>query len=159
MAKKLLRTRNKGNRYDAEYKVFALNLHYSSSLAYRCLQTILKLPCKSTLNRLKLNIPPKFDNQILDSLPLKLKSLPDAAKYCTICVDEIILKRNLYYNVKTDEVTGFHHVNIKISPDIASNAFVIMLQGIYFKWKQPLSYAFFATAKLYEEIDLWMNEE
>lgn len=68
-----------------------------------------------------------------------MKSLPDAAKHCTICVDEITLKRNLYYNIKTDDVIRFHNVNGKISPEIASNAFVIMLQRIYFKWKQPLA--------------------
>lgn len=153
-----IKNKYKGNRYDAEYKVFALNLHYSSPHAYRCLQTVLKLPCKSSLNRFKTNIPSKFDNRVLDSLTLKIKSLPNAAKYCTICVDEMTLKRNLYYNVKTDEVIGFHNVNGKISREIASNAFVIMLQGIYFKWKQPLAYALLATAKHYEEIDLWMND-
>lgn len=153
-----LKNKYKGNRYDAEYKVFALNLLYSSPQAYRCLKTILKLPCKSTLNRLKMNIPPKLDDRVLDSLALKIKYLPDEAKFCTICVDEMTLKRNLYYDIKNDEVIGFHNVNGTTSPDIASNAYVIMLQGIYCKWKQPLAYALLATAKHYEALDIMMNE-
>ncbi|KOB56716.1 hypothetical protein OBRU01_25786, partial [Operophtera brumata] len=153
-----IKNKYKGNRYDAEFKVFALNLHYSSPHAYKCLQSLLKLPCKSTLNRFKIHIPPKFDNRVLDSLALKLKSLPDAAKYCTICVDEMSLKKNLYYNVKNDEVIGFHNVNGQISPVIASNAFVLLLQGIYVKWNQPLAYALVASAKHYEEIELWIKE-
>ncbi|KAL0850692.1 hypothetical protein ABMA28_006637, partial [Loxostege sticticalis] len=75
-----------------------------------------------------MNIPPKLDDRVLDSLALKIKYLPDEAKFCTICVDEMTLKRNLYYDIKNDEVIGFHNVNGTTSPDIASNAYVIMLQ-------------------------------
>lgn len=153
-----LKDKCKGNRYNTEYKVFALNLHYSSPHAYRCLQTVLKLPTKSTLNRFKINIPPKFDNRVLDSLKLKLKSLPENAKQCMICVDEMTLKRHLYYDTKTDEVIGFHNINGKLTPEIASDALVIMIQGILVKWNQPLAYALLASAKHYEELDLWLNE-
>lgn len=46
------------------------------------------------------------------------------AKYCTIYV--------FNYNIKTDQVIGFRNINGKISPEIASNAFVIMLQSIFY---------------------------
>lgn len=153
-----LKNKFKGNRYDAEYKLFALNLHYSSPQTYRCLETILKLPSNSTLNKLKISIPPKLDERVLESLELKVKSLPEKAKYCTICIDEMTLKRNLYYDIKTDEVIGFHNINGKVTPEIASNAYVVMLQGIYFKWKQPLAYALLAGARHYEELDIWLEE-
>ncbi|XP_063547055.1 uncharacterized protein LOC134754645 [Cydia strobilella] len=63
-----IKNKFKGNRYEAEFKIFALNLHYASPHAYRCLQTVLKLPSKSTLHRLKLKIPPKLDDRVLNSL-------------------------------------------------------------------------------------------
>lgn len=153
-----LKNKFKGNRYEAEYKLFALNLQYSSPQTYRCLQTVLKLPSKSTLNKLKISIPPKLDERVLESLELKAKSFPEKAKYCTICIDEMTLKRNLYYDIKTDEVIGFHNINGKVTPEIASNAYVVMLQGIYFKWKQPLAYALLASARHYEELDIWLEE-
>ncbi|XP_048002866.1 uncharacterized protein LOC125239353 [Leguminivora glycinivorella] len=49
-----LKNKHKGNRYDAEYKDFALNLHYASPQVYRSLQTVMKLPNLRTLRRMKL---------------------------------------------------------------------------------------------------------
>lgn len=112
---------------------------------------------KSTLNRLKLKIPPKLDDRVLNSLSLKIKSLLENAKYCTICVDEMVLKRHLYYDTKKDEVVGFHNINGTISTEIASNAYVIMLQGIYCNWKQPIAYALLGSTKHYADLDSWMT--
>lgn len=64
----------------------------------------------------------------------------------------------LYYDIQTDEVIGFHNINGKVTPEIASNAYMVMLQGIYFKWKQPLAYALLTSARHYEELDMWLEE-
>lgn len=153
-----IKNKFKGNRFDSEYKTFALNLHYSSPHAYRCLQSALKLPSESTIRRLKLQIPPKLDEQVLHGLSLKLKSLPAEAKYCTICVDEMILKRNLFYEPKTDDMVGLQSVNGVVSPELASIAFAIELQGMYVDWQQPVAYSLLASAEQYVELDSWLEE-
>ncbi|CAK1584213.1 unnamed protein product, partial [Parnassius mnemosyne] len=155
---KSLKNKYKGNRYDPEFKLFAMNLHFSSPRAYRSLSSLLKLPSESTLSRLKLNIRPEIDDRIFNTIASKFKSLPDTAKYCIICVDEMVLKRHLYYDIKNDEIIGLHNVNGNITNEAASNAYVIMLRGIVVNWKQPIAYALLASTKQYEELDNWMNE-
>lgn len=153
-----IKSKFKGNRFDAEYKTFALNLHYSSPHAYRCLQSALKLPSESTIRRLKLQIPPRLDAQVLHGLKLKLKSLPPEAKYCTLCVDEMVLKRNLFYEPKSDDMIGLQSVNGVVSPELASIAFAIELQGMYVEWQQPVAYSFLASAEQYVELDTWLDD-
>lgn len=153
-----IKSKFKGNRFDSEYKTFALNLHYSSPHAYRCLQSALKLPSESTIRRLKLQIPPKLDEQVMHGLSLKLKSLPAEAKYCTLCVDEMVLKRNLFYEPKTDDMIGLQSVNGTVSAELASISFAIELQGMYVDWQQPVAYSFLASAEQYVELDAWLDD-
>lgn len=152
------RSRHKGNRYHEEYKMFAVTLHYSSPQTYKCLETVLNLPSKSTLKRFKVNISPKLGKRTLRSLALKMETLPVTAQYCTISVNKMVLKRNLHYDVKTDEVIGIQNVNGKKSPNIANNAYVIMLQGINYDWSQPIAYALLDSTENYFEMDAWINK-
>lgn len=152
-----IKNKYKGNRYSTEFKFFALNLHFSSPQTYRSLKSVLKLPSESTLSRFKLNIRPELDDGIFNAISKNLQSLPDAAKYCTICVDEMMLKRHLYYDIKHDEVIGLHNINGNVTNETVSNAYVVMLRGIVVNWKQPIAYALLASTKHYEELDDWMN--
>lgn len=99
-----------------------------------------------------------MDDKVLDRFEFKVKYLPDKAKYCTICIDEMTLKRNVYYDIKSDKVIGFHNINGKVTREIASNAYVIILQGLYYKWKQPLAYVLLASARHYEELNVCLEE-
>uniref|UniRef100_A0A1E1WQ08 THAP-type domain-containing protein n=1 Tax=Pectinophora gossypiella TaxID=13191 RepID=A0A1E1WQ08_PECGO len=147
-----------GKQLTKEFKMFALNLHYSSPDAYRCLQTILKLPKESTLKKIKLKMSGELNDQVLQSLELKLKSLPSKAKYCTVCVGEMPLQPNLCYDIKTDEVIGLHHINDRTLPQFASNVLVVMLQGMFYNWKQPIAYSLVAGKVDYEELDLYLYD-
>lgn len=160
---------SKGNRFDTKFKLFALNLHFSSPQTYRCLKTLfnvvslgrrrnLRLPSETTLNRFKIIIPPKFNDRVLNFLSAKLKSLPKHAKYCTISMDEMVLKRHLHYDTKRDEIIGLHNINGEVSEEIASHACVLMLRGIYVNWKQPIAYSFLASTKHYTNLETWLDE-
>lgn len=151
----ILRTKFKGNDTIA-YKKFALKLYNSSSYMYASLQPWLKLPSKSTLNRLPIIVPPKLDDATWESLSMKIKSLPAKAKYCSICVDEIELQANLYYDLRADEIFGFEIKDNVIFP--ANYAYIIVLQSLYFDWKQPITYTFSAAAKTHTELDVFITE-
>lgn len=103
-------------------------------------------------------IPPKFEDRILNFLEAKLKSLPKNSKYCTLCIDEMVLKRHLHYDTKWDELIGLHNVNGKVSKEVASHGCVIMLRGIVENWKQPIAYSFLASPKHNKELEEWLDE-
>lgn len=141
----------------AKYKMFAIDLLIYSPQAYQCLKTALNLPNKNALIGYKLNIPPNFDDKVLHRLKVKLNSLPIAAKYCIICIDKFPLKSKLYYDTKADEITGFHCINERKKTEMAKNAYVIMIQGIFYNWQQPVAYALLGDGEYYEDLDTWLN--
>ncbi|CAK1591187.1 unnamed protein product [Parnassius mnemosyne] len=103
-------------------------------------------------------IPPKFEDRILNFLEAKLKSLPQNAKYCTLCIDEMVLKRHLYYDTKRDELIGLHNINGEVTKEVASLGCVLMLRGVVENWKQPIAYSFLASPKHYKELEPWLDE-
>ena len=67
--------------------------------------------------------------------------MSDISKLCTLCMDEISLKRNLLYDISTDEVIGFVDLGAGQKRKlIATSALVVMARGIADNWKQPLGY-------------------
>lgn len=88
---------------------------------------------------------------LLETLKIKVKELEFLDMFCIMCIDEMSNKTNLFFNVARDEVIGLEDfVNAKKFVP-ASNVAVIMLRGIYNKWKQPLGYFFvnyFSSADL-----------
>uniref|UniRef100_A0A1E1WCZ7 THAP-type domain-containing protein n=1 Tax=Pectinophora gossypiella TaxID=13191 RepID=A0A1E1WCZ7_PECGO len=153
-----LKNNRKGNRYDPEFKLFALNLHFSSPQTYRSMKTFLGLPSESTLESFKMVVPLKFDDRTLEFLSAKLKSLPENAKYCTLCLDEMVLKRHLHYDTKRDDIIGLHNVNGEVTLEIASHACAIMLRSIAVDWKQPIAYSFLGSPKHYDKLEQWLDE-
>lgn len=61
-------------------------------------------------------------------------------RLCVICIDEMSLKANLYYNISRDEVIGFQDLGHEKKFLPACNAAVIMIRGICKSWKQPVAY-------------------
>lgn len=99
-----------------------------------------------------------IENRNLGFLSSKLKSMSEKANYCTLCLDEMVIKRHLYYDIKRDEMIGLHNINGEVMPEIASHACVIMLQGILINWKQPVAYSFLGSPKHYEKLELWLDQ-
>ncbi|KOB71413.1 Uncharacterized protein OBRU01_11676 [Operophtera brumata] len=153
-----LKSKSKGKRYDLETKLFALNLHFSNPQTYRCLQTFIHLPSESVLQRFNMVVPPKFEDRILNFLSSKLKSMPDNAKYCTLCIDEMDLQKQLHYDTRRDEMIGHHNINGNITKEIASHGYVVMLRGVVVDWKQPIAYSFSASPKHYKELESWLDK-
>lgn len=127
----------KGCRYSDNYKQFALSVYFLGPKAYKKLATVCRLPSKSTLQRCTQNwvINPGFNDFIFRLLELRVSLMQDKAKDCILCIDEISLKCNLYYNISKDKITGFQEGFMIKSADIAGNALIIMARGIVNSWK------------------------
>ncbi|CAG4931767.1 unnamed protein product [Colias eurytheme] len=147
-----------GNRFDIEFKLFALNLHYASPQTYRCLKTFLHLPSETTLARFKITISPKFNDRVINFLSAKLKSLPKPAKYCTLSIYEMDLKRHLHYDSKRDEIIGLRNINGQVNEEVASHACILMLRGIFVNWNQPIAYSFVTSANNYKDFESWLEQ-
>lgn len=138
----------KGRRYSVKFKRFCLYLYFKGPKAYRALPSIFSLPCKATLSRLTSNISciTGLNDNIFNLLRIKVASMKESEKYCMICFDEMSLKCHLFYNVKGDEVVGFHDCGGKKKFQPAKLSSVFVARGIFTNWKQPLAYQFSNTA-------------
>lgn len=156
---KLVEWEDKIKKLDgAEYKSFVLNLYFASPHTYRLLKSLFQLPNVSALHRFHVKIPLKLNDRVMTYLSLKMKSFPNQAKYCTICLGEMKLKPHLYYDTKEDDVIGFHSINGKTTNKLANRAYVIMLQGIFHKWRQLLAYALVPDLEHYDDLGCWIHD-
>ncbi|TGZ53786.1 THAP domain-containing protein 9 [Temnothorax longispinosus] len=139
--------RNRGRRYDPQFKKFALSLYFLSPRNYRELKKSISLPSVRSLQLLTQmwNITPGLNDKIFDALALKIKSLPPMDRHCILCADEMSLKSHLFYNVSQDEIIGFEDNGKEKSSIPAKSVFVIMARSIAGNWKLPLCYCFVET--------------
>lgn len=71
------------------------------------------LPSPRTLQRTTVNweINPGLNKFLLKVLAVKVKSMELKSTECILCVDEMSLKSFFYYDIKKDEIVGFHNTN------------------------------------------------
>ncbi|XP_030764863.1 uncharacterized protein LOC115889088 [Sitophilus oryzae] len=138
-----------GRRYSSELKQFALALYFLSPRAYRFLAKMLTLPDKRTLERLTAKLSCQhLDQAIYDALEFKTKSMLEEDKHCILCIDEMSITTNLFFDIKSDKIIGFEDLgNGERQPKPCKDFLVIMTRGLFSSWKQPIVY-FFAGAQL-----------
>ena len=61
-------------------------------------------------------------------------------KQCTLCIDELSFKTNLFYDVKNDRIVENFGCGTRTNK-VANQALVLLLRSISGKWKQLLGYA------------------
>lgn len=136
-----------GRRFSDQFKMECFPLYFASPKLYK--QILCKkfcLPSHKTLFKLLKThkIKPGLVNpQLFETLKIKVQSFNAKSKYCILCVDEMAIKANLFYNRTTDNVIGFAEgdegQNV-LKP--ALHVSVIMLRGVFENWKQPIVYNF-----------------
>lgn len=143
---KFLEKSPQGYRYTTEYKQFALTVYFLGPNVYRYLQKMFQLPSTSTLYRITRNwdISPGVNNLIFCILETKIQTMDERERNCIICMDEMSIKKFLFYNRRTDHIVGFHKTVIEKKVP-AKSVFVIMARGLFSNWKQPLVYYFVDT--------------
>lgn len=130
-------------RYTDKMKQLALSIHFISPKAYRLLSTILKLPSVRLLHHTisKSQYEDGLNENVFEAIKFQTQSLDARDKNVTLCIDEMSIKTNLFYNVSKDAIIGFDS-NIKNEFKPANNVMVVMVQGLGKKWKQSLGYFF-----------------
>ena len=79
--------------------------------------------------------------EVKDMIESKVKLMNEAARICSITMDELSLKVNLQYDKATDRVIGVEDFGDgERTGKVATSALVFMARGITKNWKQPLGY-------------------
>jgi hypothetical protein len=83
-----------------------------------------------------------FSDNVFEDLKVKVDSLKDIDKNCSLCLDEIAIKSHLFYIIGNDEVIGFEDLGKgkMFKPDL--NSLVLRIKGICINWNLPLAYYF-----------------
>lgn len=105
---KLHGKKRKGRRYSPQMKSIAVSLYHASGKAYRMLSKLFILPSKTSLRRYISKMPAAtgISQGALNIIKKKVENMSDAEKLCTLCMDEISLKNNLYYDISNDKIIG-----------------------------------------------------
>ncbi|KAF0746202.1 THAP-type domain-containing protein [Aphis craccivora] len=111
---------------------------------YHFLKKNLQLPTPRTLRRItqKIEIGTGLNDILFNSMELKFKNLKEDAKDCVLCVDEMAIKTNLFYNLSKDSIIGFNHSSEKKTYEPAKHVLCFMVRSLNYKWKQPVAYYF-----------------
>lgn len=134
----------RGHRYTNEFKKFAMSLYFLGPKCYRQLQKTFSLPSPRVLQRFveKVVFHPGINKQLFEFLRAKVEKMTPTDRYCVLCMDEMSIKCNLYYDIGTDTIVGFEDNGHQKTTVPANMATVIMARGIKNNWKQPLAYTF-----------------
>ncbi|XP_061727627.1 uncharacterized protein LOC133532794 isoform X1 [Cydia pomonella] len=150
--------RQKGPKYDKDFKIFALNLHTINTRAYRMLMDTWQLPKEKELKDIQLKIGPRLDEQMMILLEQKFKLLSNKAKFCTLGLYAMPLKPHFYYDPANDDIIGVHNVNGDKKNMAATYALIAMIRGLMVPWHQPLAYSFFSTMTEVDDIELFLRD-
>lgn len=144
----LLNKAPKGSRYTDEFKQFALSVYFLGPKAYKKMSRVCRFPSKATLERFtkRWMVDPGFNDFLFRITEFRVRLLKDKEKDCVLCIDEISLKSNLFYDISKDKIIGFQASNSEHTSSIASSALVVMASGIASSWKQPIAYFFYRTS-------------
>ena len=152
--------KKKGRRYSPQMKSIAVSLYHASGKAYRVLSKLFILPTKSSLRRYISRMPAAtgISQGALNIIKKKLDSMNELEKLCTLCMDEVSLKTNLYYDITKDMIVGLEDFGSGARTNkVANQALVILLRSISGEWKQPLGYALVNGGCPREEMELMKN--
>ncbi|XP_063544923.1 uncharacterized protein LOC134753089 [Cydia strobilella] len=150
--------RQKGSKYEKDFKIFALNLHTINTRAYRLLIDTWQLPKEKELKDIQLKMGPRLDEQMMILLEQKFKLLSNKAKFCTLGLYAMPLKPHLYYDPANDNIIGVHNVNGDKKNMAATYALIAMVRGLIVPWHQPLVYSFFSTMTEVDDIELFLKD-
>lgn len=125
-------------------KNLALSLYYKSPSAYIYMRKNgIILPSESTVRRWLRSIlyVPGFVKEYLNQIKLKVSSMKESDKKCSVLFDEVAIMKHIEYNKSLDLIEGFEDMGVLGRfPKYAKHALVIMVRGLYSNWKFPLCY-------------------
>jgi len=106
----IMRGKMSNKSWSKDEQNFSLKLYYKSPSAFKFLRNIqINLPRVSTIRRLisSYKFKPGLNANILKQLMLKVGSMSDEEKYCTLVFDEMKIKKFLGYSKYLYVVEGY----------------------------------------------------
>ncbi|CAB3239258.1 unnamed protein product [Arctia plantaginis] len=137
--------------------LFALNLYYSTNL-YNLLKDMLSLPSRESLKKFLLPKTTRLSEHFVNAFRCKINNMSNKERICSFSVGSILLKPNLYYNIKYDRIIGLHDIDGVQNIFLAKYAVLLMVHGILENWQQPVAYAFISEYDHSPEISIWIDE-
>lgn len=136
-----------GRRYSNSCKEFALSVYFLSPKCYRFLQRMFCLPSYRSICRFveTVKFSPGINENLFQLLKIKVSKMNELDKVCVLCLGEMSIKANLYYNISRDEIVGFEDNGENKTLKPASSATVFMVRGLKANWKQAIAYLFSQT--------------
>jgi hypothetical protein len=144
----------------AHFKEFALSLYFLGPKCYRQLQKTFCLPSTKVLQRFvaTVNFAAGFNKDLFAFLKVKVDKMSLDDRICVLCINEMALKCNLFYNYGYDEIIDTEDDGIKKTNNPATSAVVLMARGINSGWKQPLGYMFSVNSCSVQHVkNCWPN--
>ena len=144
----LMQLKGNNKKWTYQEKRFAMSIYYKSPSTYCSLRRNgIVLPGKSTVRRWLQSIFFKagINNQFCEHLKIKAQTMTPMQKACVVMFDEMTIMKNLEYNKNIDVVEGFEDLGMELEGGgrrkyVGTHALVIMIRGLYHKWKIPFSY-------------------
>ena len=100
-----------------------------------------------------------FPKGALNIIKSKDSHMNEQEKICTLCMDEISLKTNLFYDIPGDKIVGLEDFGSNYRTNkVATSALVFLVRSITGNWKQPLGYVFVNGACDKDETERLMKE-
>ena len=136
--------------------------HHLSGSAYKAIATLLKfkLPSKSSMSRWLqgYNLSSGLNKEGFAALKVKVNSMKESDRRCMLGIDEMSLKRHIFYDVKSDKIQGIEDFgNNNRSSQVASSVLVLMAHGINRNWK-PISFYFSNNSCPSEKLQVILKE-
>lgn len=103
------------------------------------------LPAESTVRRWlnSINFSTGFPEKYMEQIKLKISNMNVQEKKCAVLLDEVSIMKTIEYNKVLDEIEGFEDLgSLGRTNKLSLHALVIMVRGLYAKWKIPLCYFF-----------------
>lgn len=142
-------TQSSSNQFSTEFKEHCLCLYFlGPNLYHRVFSKKLCLPTPNGLRNYirQTQFPPAVTQSTLDLLKTKFNNFQHSHKFCTLCIDEIRLTRELFYGTSADKIIGFQDLGNDVGEfKPASKALVIIAKGFYSNWQQPIAYYFIGS--------------
>jgi hypothetical protein len=125
-------------------KNLALNLYYKSPTAYKFVRTQkVNLPGPSTIRRWigQSKFLPGFSKLFFSHIQKRFESSDYKEKVCTVCFDEMHIKKFIEYSKEFDFIEGFEDLgHYERTNKSANYVLVFMARGIYSPWKFRIAY-------------------
>lgn len=131
----------RGAKYPNSFKRFCLSLYFLSPKAYRFLRKVFCLPATCTLNKLTRNwqYSPGLHDSLFETFKIKVDRFSEMEKETLLCIDEMSIKKFVFYNIACDEIIGLEKKG-KNKISCSNHAMVLMARGLTSNWKQPIAY-------------------